>query len=378
MKKILFFACDPGGANAIIPLLKPLARQGKILIFGKGAALKKYQANGLRGGDIDKYLNPINTATVLRFLQKQSPAIIVTGTSANDMTEKYLWQASEQLRIPSLAILDQWMNYGIRFSRYGLKDIKKYSQDKQPQYLPTKILVMDDYAKQRLVKEGIAKEKIVATGNPYFEQILKSKNSFTKGKINKLKRSLGVRKNDIVVLFASEPLTLSYGDSKKYWGFSEEETLLAIINSLNELMVKTHRGITLLVKLHPKESLNRFNRLLKDLIDNKINIIIEHSRSSLALIMTADLVCGMFSMVLQEAVMLNKPIVSVTIGLKRKTIFVLDDMGLAKSVLSRKELSSQLEKIIIKKQFSKINLITKRQAIARVIKEIKKYAQVSN
>lgn len=373
MKKFLFFACDPGGANTIIPLIKPLAKQGKILLFGRGVALKRYQANGLKGRDIDKYLNETNPETIAKFLQAQSPDVIITGTSANDMTEKYLWRASQKLNIPSLAILDQWVNYGVRFSQYGLKDINKYKHNKKLNYLPTKILVMDDYAKKQLVKEGVASEKIIATGNPYFEQVLKNKKTFTKTKVNELKQSLGLAKNDFVVLFASEPLTLSYGDSKKYWGFSEEEILLAIIDSLNKLADKINRQITLIIKLHPKENSDRFSQVINSLTNKKINIITEHSRPSLDLIAIADLVCGMFSMVLQEAVMLNKPIVSVAIGLKRKTIFVLEIMGLAKSVLTRQELDNQLKKIIIKQQLPKINLILERQAVTKVIKEIKKY-----
>jgi hypothetical protein len=373
MKKILFFACDPGGANTLIPLIEPLAKTRKVLIFGKSSALKKYQENGYKGADVIKRFNKNSLAEVIKFLQQQSPDVVVTGTSANDMTEKYLWRGAQRLGIPALAILDQWVNYGIRFSKYGLKDIKKYEKNKKQDYLPTKILVMDDYAKKQLIKEGIDGKKIVITGNPHFEKISKSRKIFTKEKINKLKQSLGLTQSDLVVLFVSEPLAASYSDSKKYWGFSEEEILLAIIDALAKLTWQTSQAITLIVKLHPKENRDRFEQMIKNLPNPRINIIIEHDRPPLGLIMLADLICGMFSIILQEAVILGKPILSVTIGLKRKNVFVLENMGLAKSILSKRELNDKLEKIVIKKQVPKIKFAVEPRAITKVIKAIKKY-----
>lgn len=34
--------------------------------------------------------------------------------------EKYLWVAAKQLGIHSIALIDSWVNYGIRFSQYPL------------------------------------------------------------------------------------------------------------------------------------------------------------------------------------------------------------------------------------------------------------------
>ncbi len=377
MTKILFFACDPGGANAIIPVIKTMS-SSEMVVFGKNGALQKYQDNDLSGSDIAKQLKGDGLAAVAKFVKKYSPDLIITGTSANDMTEKYLWQAAEKFKIPSLAILDQWMNYGIRFSRYGLAEIKKYEKNKVCDYQPTKILVMDSYAKRQLVKDGIRAEKIIATGNPYFEQIIKSKNSFSKEKIINLRQALGLDKSALTVLFASEPFRTSYTDAKKYWGFTEEEILLALIDALTKLTGKLKRGITLIIKLHPKEAADRYDHLIKQLASQQINIIVEGSRPSLDLIMLADLVCGMFSMLLQEALILNKPIVSIAIGLNRPTGFVLETRGLAKSIRSKRQLDLTLKKIIINKQLPKINLVLEPQAIKKVIKVIKNYVQLSN
>ena len=63
MKRILLFARDPGGANAIAPLVDKLKLRGyEPLLYGKDAALKQYRGNGLEGRDLAREVPAMGVA----------------------------------------------------------------------------------------------------------------------------------------------------------------------------------------------------------------------------------------------------------------------------------------------------------------------------
>ncbi len=161
-KKIILFSRDPGGANCIIPLCQPLKDLNcNVSLYGKDIALKKYAEYGLDGIDILNHIKNIELDEIEMFINKEKPDLIITGTSADDMTEKYLWKVCEKLDIPSFAIIDQWINYGLRFSKYGVSDINAYQSNKIFDYLPLKIFIMDEMAKVEAIKEGLPEEKLL-------------------------------------------------------------------------------------------------------------------------------------------------------------------------------------------------------------------------
>src|SRR5574344_2096538 len=147
--KIMFYANDPGGANAIKPLIKPLDEENDIVIYGNNSALK---------------ILP-NCEEYNKNLQDIMPDIVITGTSANECTEKTIWKECKKLDIKTIAILDHWCNYGVRFSKYGLNEIEKF--DKKCDFLPDYIIVMDNFAKQEMIKDGVPQNIIYPLGNPH-------------------------------------------------------------------------------------------------------------------------------------------------------------------------------------------------------------------
>ncbi|MEO6923277.1 MAG: hypothetical protein ABI142_05580, partial [Bryocella sp.] len=96
MSRVLIVSRDPGGANTVIPLVKPLLAKGhEVVLYGKDVALAKYQQAGLKGLDISAILPGAVTEEALRgFLVGLDPDVVITGTSADDFTEKYLWNIS--------------------------------------------------------------------------------------------------------------------------------------------------------------------------------------------------------------------------------------------------------------------------------------------
>ncbi len=169
--KILFFANDPGGANAIAPLIPALESKHTVFVYGKGAALKILPNVQILSPYMESF-----SKTIPKYLEKLlfsiQPDLLITGTSGSDFTERYLWQLSQKMHIKSIAILDHWVNYGVLFSKWATVDRDKFT--KQCDFLPSYIIVMDDFAKEEMVADGVPPDIILPLGNPHFEKIMKT------------------------------------------------------------------------------------------------------------------------------------------------------------------------------------------------------------
>ena len=277
-KKILLISRDPGGANTIIPLVNPLKDKGyNVSLYGKDVALEKYKRFNLAGKDITNHISDLSIDNLKEFLKKENPHYLITGTSADDMTEKYLWKAAELLQIPSFVILDQWMNYGTRFSTYGVADLEEYNIKKSHPYMPTKIFVMDEFAKSEMITEGIDPSRIVITGHPYFELVLKRKENISIESLKKFRNSLDIEDSDFVITYASEPLTKVYKKNDSipfYWGYTEKTIYNEIIEALEKVVHLSTKKITFIIKVHPKEDIDSYKKIVDVYKNERINIII--------------------------------------------------------------------------------------------------------
>jgi len=344
MTKILLFARDPGGANTIIPLFEPLKRKGyTVSVYGKDIALARFSSNNIEAADIVSEVGEVSEVSIGKFLADLRPDFIITGTSADDMTEKYLWKTAESLGIPSFAILDQWMNYGIRFSSYGVSQIQEYEKDKNFLFLPSKILVPDDLARRDSILEGLPEDKILVSGQPYFGWI---KNiQVSDDKIKRLRKDLDINNSDFIVVFASEPLQKIYKEEvKSYWGYDEISLFLHFYKTMVEETKITKQNIKIIVKLHPKEDPDYYLKLKSEIRKDNIEIIIDQVSDPKLLIRVSDLVVGISSMFLLESVVLGKPTISLQIGLKRENPFMLDRIGVLKSIVTK----VQLKEVVVK------------------------------
>lgn len=376
-KKIFMFSHDPGGTNTIIPLFRPLRERGyEVILYGKDVALNIYRQNKLDANDITEYVSEFGMAEIQEFIKKINPDCIITGTSIEDFTERYLWKATEKLNIPSFAILDQWINYGIRFSKYGAYQSDIYRDDKVHPFLPMKILVMDEIAKHEAIRDGLEPSRIEITGQPYFETLMQKVAQITQNAIQDIRKQINVEEDDFLITFASEPVSVDYSgniDDQDYWGYNEKtifkELMKAIVNVEPEFKGK----ISIIIKLHPREDKNSYLDVSENSKSNKIDITVVEKFDSYSLIAASNLICGMSSMFLIEAVVIGKPVISIAIGLNRENPFVLDRIGVLKSVYSTEELQEKLRLIMINNAFvrPKFNLI--KNPVARAMDLLEGY-----
>lgn len=373
-KKILLFSRDPGGANTVIPLVLALRKKGnEVRLLGKDMALEKYSKAGLEGIDIAGLVSEISQGAIKDFLLSEKPDFIITGTSASDVTEKYIWKAAENLNIPSFAILDQWINYGIRFSRYSIAAIEEYRKAISHEYLPTRILVMDEFAKEEAIIDGIEPSKILVTGQPYFETLLKEKGKITSNRLGEIKRKLNLKDDDFIVTFASEPVSIDYANTD-YWGFTEKTIFSELLEGVKKISSMLEKRISIIIRPHPREDEDSFNEMIIGL-GERINIVVDRNSSSIELISLSDVVAGMSSMFLIEALILDKPVLSILIGLKkeRENPFVPARRDIIKSITERNTLIVKLDEIIVRNRRQTGGFEFIRNPVSNIISCMEKY-----
>ena len=87
-------------------------------------------------------------------LDNPKASLLLTGTSYNsvDLEKKFIASARER-GVPSLAVLDFWSNFALRFSRGdgGLENI------------PDRIAVMDEWAREEMIAAGFDATRLVVT-----------------------------------------------------------------------------------------------------------------------------------------------------------------------------------------------------------------------
>lgn len=333
---ILFAAHDAGGANAIGSLLYGLKKNSyfKCILWAKGYAKDIFLKYDLT---IDRVFleNECFFDNFYDSLLKVNPNIIITGTSANDFFEKLIWETAKAADIFSVAIIDQWMNYGIRFSKYTMKDNPKIEDSFDFTYIPNEIWVMDEDVKKIYVNNGLAENAIKVTGQPYFQYV----KLFFRPNNNEVKK----------VLFISEPLKETYGSDQKVKqkkGYTEYEIISNVIETFREL--NNDSKIFISVRLHPKDSVNKYDNLFSILKskDKKIEFSYDDEPDNIKSILSSDLVVGMTSMMLLEAILLGKPILSVQINLKETDEFVLSQMGIVDTIVTKIDLLYEIQKCL--------------------------------
>lgn len=339
---VLFFARDPGGANVVRPVYEKMKGNYRTLLYAKEFALKTFREENYPVEDIQE--RGIETyEDILSFLKEVNPDVVITGTSLDDFTERYLWKAAENLHIKAYAILDQWMNLGIRFSAYDYGREEEYHSHREHPYLPYRILAMDGLAKEQLEKEGISGDKIMLTGQPHFDTV--------RERFGRARQVYDNRRWNVA--FASEPVYQDYDnceETKLYWGYNERTIFDSLYRNLQNLAECYSRKVRLIIRPHPREEQANWRQRMETLRDDNVMLEMDKENDSFSVMKSVDLVCGMSSMFLLESMICQKPVLSIEIGLKRDNPFILDRIGYCKSILSEEELQKKLGQIFCSSQ----------------------------
>lgn len=311
--KALFVSHNPGGFNAILPVYLELKknRDFKVLCIFEKEAKSVNRVKSIEFTDSHK----INLENLRRHLKKEEFDVLVAGTSQGNTIDKKAIMMARKLKIPSIAIVDFWSNYKMRFSDPNSENLR---------YLPNFIFVMDDYCKREMAREGFNPQSIFVTGNPYFDDL--------KERMGNLKKI-----NGKYILFFCQPFTEIEEIS---WGFDEIEVFEDLVETFEKLNINKK----IVIKMHPRSKhLKKFDTIMKD---SKLDIIIDNKTSSEKLIKNSFLVTGMNSIALMEAALAGKKVLSYQPNLNKKDPLISNKMGLTKAVYKKKQLLKIIKKLV--------------------------------
>jgi hypothetical protein len=170
-------------------LIQPLRALGnEVDVYGKDVALSIYRKLNIDCSDICDAIPSGTQEEANEFVRNACPDLIVTGTSSEDFTERHLWKAAERAGITSFAVLDQWTNYRLRL--ISEVDDPMTGCPASKLIVPSFFFIMDEFARKEMCALGIDREKLVVSGQPFFDYIRKAGERFTRGEIQELRREL--------------------------------------------------------------------------------------------------------------------------------------------------------------------------------------------
>lgn len=270
---VLVVAHDPGGAAALVPVLRELARRSeRTRLIAAGPALKVFEEAKLAPevpGEPDAAIAGADA--------------LLMGTSFESALERDHLDAAAVRGVPAAALVDSWTNYRRRFGAA----------------LPDVVLSPDGLAAREMVSEGIPSRRIATTGQPALAEF--AAEAAQPGARSEARRRVGVQEGETVVAFFSQPIGAMYGRTR---GYDEVEALALVQQALPP-------GARLIVKGHPKEARDPASGVAAD-----------------DLVLAADVVAGMTSIALVKGALAGRRVVSVEPGASGASALVLARLGL--------------------------------------------------
>ncbi|HHT7189437.1 TPA: UDP-N-acetylglucosamine 2-epimerase [Bacillus cereus] len=261
--------------------------------YGEEEAAKKFEINGRKSF--------FPTEVMKKIYSKIDPDLVIT--TSGQRTEGAAVFVAQHMNIPTLRIVDLFGNTGT---------------------LPQGdfIAVINEYAKQCLVKRGISEDKIFITGQPAFETL------FTKTREDqqKLLEELNIQnKFSTLVTYASQKTP------------EDREVLIEILETFKKL--KNHQ---LIIKLHPSED----GVMQKSLCSsyNLANVKIVRDADTQTLLSMSDIILTQFSTCGLEAILLDKRLITINFS-NKPDVIPYAPMGAALGVYHGGDLLNALESI---------------------------------
>jgi hypothetical protein len=219
-----------------------------------------YQPQDTRVVFEDAYGRP-SASSVRKLFDSSKPSLVLVGTAARDkdhcegeVLEKLCVAEANRRGIQSVAVLDAWMAYGIRFHDTDAR------QEWCEHLMPTKIAVMDDYARQGFIAEGMPGkylDRLALTGNPKHDALAQVKRDFTPQDRACVRADLGLANDKPVVFYGSSWIEPEFGHGTPYYlGFTDRSVLTALVDALCRVEPKPQ----LFIKMHPREKMEHPDR----------------------------------------------------------------------------------------------------------------------
>jgi hypothetical protein len=328
------------------------------------ARASSLQKEGFNPRDITDY----HTKNMLRIIHEEKPDILVTDFGTAPTIN--LIHAAKHTGIPSLMIdcgikadsapiaraqkkhllnrFGAWFKSGQKFESLPFDMATLWSTSRPWQFpikmtrvflgffqgLPSYIEGMDmavlsPAAKEWFVKDGLPPKRVFIIGQPRFDLIQKQRFN-----PKRLYAELGIREDKGIIVLATQPMVESY-----LWTEKEREKSIDVITK----GVKDFPDKQLVIKLHPDENMDIYRRILNNIGDRKT--IVCRDTDTYELLNACDLLITFYSTVALEAMLFNKPVITVNLSGKAD-IFPFAHSGAAIGVYREEEFIPAVKKAL--------------------------------
>jgi hypothetical protein len=366
---VLIFVEDPSVANYVASLPQVLSAKGfRSEIYATGTAIDCLSQREISF----KALTLGSTADDI--LSSSWPRSLVIGTAENPETVGLpLIAAARQKGIPTIGIVDAAMNADRRF---------RGCTDNALAYAPDWMLVPDHPTRQLFSTLGYPEGQIVVCGHPQYDYVAGLAAQWQQEDFTAFRRRVfpQAAEGQQIIIFVSErsvraiPLSdeLLAQYTFKGRGTSRGRTEI-VFEEFLEAVSSFHIKPYIVLRVHPKDSIGDF-----DVYQEEINII-SHGGSALEMIYAADIVVGMTSMLLTEAVIMGRKTLSIIPVSGEKAWLPSVRNGLTPCVTNREELKITLKKLLENVQDKSERCIEQNKfvfgAASRIISLIEKVIQ---
>jgi predicted glycosyltransferase len=137
-----------------------------------------------------------------------------------------------------------------------------------------------------------------------------------------------------------------YGEDEsnpRFLGYTEKTVITYLVSALNEISRDCKKDITLIIRIHPRETPDEFNKIRSD----DIRILVSATGDPRDIVMASDLVIGMNTELLVEACYLGCIVVSLQPGLRFGDVLLTNSEGFSVPVYSKEKISETVRKMLM-------------------------------
>ena len=316
MKLIYVFVDHPGGVNALVNPLLGIIAGGNVEIVVVSHNFSNTILDGARipFSKIEDFgLHDISVASMENLLGLVKPDLVIAGTGGQegkliDIIEQTSLVAARNLGIPSMSVLDIPANYVSRWS-----DEKT---GKKLDCLPDVVAVLDQRCKEEMIAEGFPEDKLVITGNPYFDSFSAKAKQFTQEQGDQIRQKIGLQNCQTLFLAALD----AFSSLKEECGFWDGDVLDLLIETMPKLP-----GVGIVVTTHPRSP---DKEAIKKIVENSgVNMKFLEGVPSWKVALATDLTIVEGSTVGLEVVLMRVPVISLQPGLACENGLVVSKLG---------------------------------------------------
>jgi hypothetical protein len=305
--KVLFASGDVGGARALLPVIENcLERDISIAVLENGHITKEAPQD-LEWASPEVFLSPNQNREIFK---QNKIGLLVFSSSVKDTIPLMLARRARESGIPVFHVLDNWTGYRERMETDGL-----------PTFSPDRYIVMDKIAYEDALEAGIEKSTLLIIGHPALSTLSKDYGDWKAENKKQMLEQYGFNPEKKRIAFISEPVEQDQGptpESPVFRGYTEK----IVLRLFCEVLQSFSERVEIIILPHPRENPDRLNTYWNEYKGSLKGMPLKLTRGR-EVVFLSDGVAGMASILLYEAWLLGKPVISIQPGLRHKPLLML-------------------------------------------------------